>query len=87
MDDGHRTDDGPWLYYKLTNEPKGSGELINKIKSNQITVMVLKVKYKGILFYEILMDCVPRKRMQTTTSSYLKWFPRYCDLNFYMLSH
>ena len=26
-DDG-RTD-GPWLYYKLTNEPKGSGELKN----------------------------------------------------------
>ena len=26
------TDDGPWLYYKLTNEPKGSGELT--IKSN-----------------------------------------------------
>ena len=25
--DGPRTDDGPWLYYKLTNEPKGSGEL------------------------------------------------------------
>ena len=22
-----RMDDGPWLYYKLTNEPKGSGEL------------------------------------------------------------
>ena len=22
-----RTDDRPWLYYKLTNEPKGSGEL------------------------------------------------------------
>ena len=21
------TDDGPWLYYKLTNEPKGSSEL------------------------------------------------------------
>ena len=47
----------------------------------------LKVKYKGILFYEILMDCVARKRMQKTTSNYLKWFPRYCDLNFYMLSH
>ena len=47
----------------------------------------LKVKYKGILFYEILMDCVARKRMQKTTSIYLKWFPRYCDLNFYKLSH
>ena len=50
-------------------------------------LLVLKVKYKGILFYEILMDCVARKRMQKTTSNYLKWFPRYCDLNFYMLSH
>ena len=48
---------------------------------------VLKVKYKGILFYEILMDCVARKIMQKTTSNYFKWFPRYCDLNFYMLSH
>ena len=26
MDD-RRMDDGPWLYYKLTNEPKGSDEL------------------------------------------------------------
>ena len=26
VDDG-RTDDGLWLYHKLTNEPKGSGEL------------------------------------------------------------
>ena len=25
--DGQWTVDGPWLYYKLTNEPKGSGEL------------------------------------------------------------
>ena len=24
---GRRMDEGPWLYYKLTNEPKGSGEL------------------------------------------------------------
>ena len=48
---------------------------------------VLKVNYKGILVYEILMDCVARKRMQKTTSNYLKWFPRYCDLNFYKLSH
>ena len=26
VEDG-RTDDASWLYYKLTNEPKGSGEL------------------------------------------------------------
>ena len=25
--DGRQTDHGAWLYYKLTNEPKGSGEL------------------------------------------------------------
>ena len=25
--DRRMTDDGPWLYYKLNNEPKGSGEL------------------------------------------------------------
>ena len=31
---GRRTDDGPWLYYKLTNEPKGSGELIKTHDSN-----------------------------------------------------
>ena len=47
----------------------------------------LKVNYEGILVYEILMDCVARKGMQKTTSNYLKWFPRYCDLNFYKLSH
>ena len=32
MVDG-QTDDGPWLYYKLANEPKGSGEL--KIGSSE----------------------------------------------------
>ena len=47
----------------------------------------LNVNYKGILVYEILMDCVARKKIQKTTSNYLKWFPRYCDLNFYKLSH
>ena len=26
-ENGGRMDDGPWLHYKLTNEPKGSGEL------------------------------------------------------------
>ena len=52
------------------------------MNKKQIEKKMLKVKYKGILFYEILMDCVARKRMQKTTSNYLKWFPRYCDLNF-----
>ena len=42
----------------------------------------LKGNYKGILVYEILMDCVARKRIQKTTSNYLNWFPRYCDLIF-----
>ena len=27
FENGGRTDDRPWLYYKLTSEPKGSGEL------------------------------------------------------------
>ena len=27
VDDGQTDDDRPWLYYKLTDEPKGSGEL------------------------------------------------------------
>ena len=30
-DGRRRTDDRPWLYYKLTNEPKGSGELKTKV--------------------------------------------------------
>ena len=63
----------------------------NKIVCLRLTLCccenVLKVNYDGILLYEILMDCVARKRMQKITSNYLKWFPRYCDLNFYKLSH
>ena len=40
-------DDGPWLYYKLTNEPKGSGELKTKsmifiIRSCMGVAMVLR---------------------------------------------
>ena len=30
------TDAGPWLYYKLTNEPKGLGEL--KITSREVKI-------------------------------------------------
>ena len=39
MVDGQRTDNGPWLYYKLTNEPKGSGKL--KIDFKHIFFMIL----------------------------------------------
>ena len=46
VDDGRTTttddDDGPWLYYKLTNELKGSGELNMQIKLYQKTVKNIK---------------------------------------------
>ena len=57
------------------------------IQTTLVACVGLKVNYKGILVYEILTDCVARKRIQKTTSNYLKWFTRYCDLNFYKLSH
>ena len=41
-------DDGPWLYYKLTNEPKGSGEL--KI---MITTSIIKTDFKYLLLSQI----------------------------------
>ena len=34
-DDGW-TDDGPWLDYKLTSEPKGSGEIISSESRKEI---------------------------------------------------
>ena len=36
-----RTEDGPWLYYKLTNEPKGSGELIKGLTEDPIKTLCL----------------------------------------------
>ena len=42
-DDGRRrTDDRPWLYYKLTNEPKGSGELKSNYNIKTIAVHTVR---------------------------------------------
>ena len=41
-DNGRRTVDRPWLYYKLTNEPKGSGELIKAL-----LLSLLSIKWVG----------------------------------------
>ena len=53
--DNGQTDDGPWLYYKLTNEPKGSGELIintqTKLLHSTNNVIVLSVSHSGLLKY------------------------------------
>ena len=72
---------------KINKKKKTNKQKQKKKKKKKTAVVCLKANYEGILFYEILMDCVARKRMQKTTSYYLKWFPRYCDLNFYMLPH
>ena len=43
-ENGRRMDDGPWLYYKLTNKPKGSGELIKArfhLKADQWAILLL----------------------------------------------
>ena len=42
-DDGRRrTDDRPWLYYKLTNESKGSGELKSNYNVKTIAVHTVR---------------------------------------------
>ena len=46
-DDG-RTDDGACLYYKLTHEPKGSGEL--KSKGGILRTIFTPVKFYGDFF-------------------------------------
>ena len=44
-------DDRAWLYYKLTNEPKGSGEL--KTNSNTLTIHWLYRKSRGDSYVNI----------------------------------
>ena len=46
MTDGRRMDDGPWLYYKLTDEPKGSGEL--KMDENSTINTLTNAKHDSI---------------------------------------
>ena len=42
-----RMDNGACLYYKLTYEPKGSGELKKKIDKQEIAVIILKAEQCG----------------------------------------
>ena len=50
------TDDGPWLYYKLTNEPKGSDELkkvyLVEGHSRNISVKVLSPMCQGQISFQ-----------------------------------
>ena len=46
MVDEHRTDNGPWLYYKLINEPKGSGEPINTYLNKENALKCVRCQWK-----------------------------------------
>ena len=66
-DNGQRTDDGAYLYYKLTNAPKGSGEL-KIISSDAIRGMKLKLcrNFAGILtecFLKYLLSFTKQKKV------------------------
>ena len=61
-------DDGPWLYYKLTNEPKGSGEL--KKKFNAYRPLKLKRKKKK----EVEKKTLPTYRLSFKIR--VKWLTR-----------
>ena len=41
-DDDGRTDAGPWVYYKLTYEPKGSGELKSRFSHDAAYIFLLE---------------------------------------------
>ena len=52
---GRTTDTGPWPYYKLTNEPKGSGELKSHVFSYLfLTSIAICVFINSDIFYDVL---------------------------------
>ena len=61
---GQRTGGGPWLYYKLTNEPKDSSEL--KLTRHSVWIKVLPGIYSRMLVANITSKCFsmkPQKRL------------------------
>ena len=50
-------DDGPWLYYKLTNEPKGSGELIIIVSPIEVCKLNKQSEYYLIILCVTLIGC------------------------------
>ena len=55
--DNRRTDDGPWLYYKLTNEPKGTGELTSnwRVPNHSIKDLLLFSDHFKITFINCML--------------------------------
>ena len=51
FENGGRTNDGACLYYKLTNEPKGSGELITE---KYLNITLLFFSFETICFLMLL---------------------------------
>ena len=64
-----RTDDGPWLYYKLTNEPKGSGEL--KIRGNFFSIVACPI-YTWYQIFWTYTICF-------TSNEWLNWAPPFTN--------
>ena len=50
-------DDGPWIYYKLTNEPKGSGELIIIVSPVEVCKLKKKSEYCPIILCVTSISC------------------------------
>ena len=71
MDGWQQTDnDRQWLYYKLTNEPKGSGELTN----NQVLYIVIKRrKLKYLDVHESTLKRLAKKWRQHEKTSNMEY--------------